>query len=585
VRKLLFACLLATVPLAAPGGVLAQSDAPVQVDLQGALFTVIDGLNDDAMGVAVDARSTVALQSAAARLDAEARSRSEAPNPAAVIAAVEQTIGADDPLTPALLTELAAELKLQGDYSGAEALLRHAAASHERIDGGLLQDWGTHYALALLLEGEGRQAEADAMFARVAEIANAFDTTSDPRVLAVMQQIVDQRATAGGEPVPGAWLTAIARWRAEQEDADGLLKYGQSAVDRLSEAAGPESSTVIEWRTEFARRLYAAGRAAAATEVLLPAAEAMTRRLASNEPAPYAEIQRATEQIDLLYAHGEAQAAGALAVAATERMRDLEDDDVRNLVGPSVFDALAAADRPDLVRDLRRRTAVLIDDPGDLVFEAPEEPVIASAPVAMGGSSRQAMRDALSLAQDAIRANLGKAGIAYNAPDTMQFGEAAAVELALATEVSGLTAADLLDDDLKGAIESETGVDFALNMQATLSGPDFKIEPAGPQIRTVLEDAKWNWTVEPIRYGADKLLVLELHALPQVEGLDGATAHPLHVQTFRREILVDVDPWSRAVSMADDVKKVHASAVAVGATLIAVAGWLWRRRRASAGSA
>lgn len=211
----------------------------------------------------------------------------------------------------------------------------------------------------------------------------------------------------------------------------------------------------------------------------------------------------------------------------------------------------------------------------------PDEESIVSAP--------DEPKDDGAVAQmmDQLRA----ADLAFNRPDQMRVGETVTVELALAPKtVPALQAlpdtaapeahaeAIGLSSDLTGETAVVSDVDYALKMQATLSGQDFNIDPSGPQVKTVLptRPAKWVWTVDPKRPGENRVLTLSVSALVERDGKD---LPPVVIETFTEKITVTISGWDRAVAMSKEVTAVHGALAATGATLIAVIGWIVARLR------
>lgn len=187
--------------------------------------------------------------------------------------------------------------------------------------------------------------------------------------------------------------------------------------------------------------------------------------------------------------------------------------------------------------------------------------------------------DPAEAAEAALRGQFRLADIAFNAPRSMIFRQTARIELALSPQTAGVAPGSRLSLDLPGEIVTVEGVDYALRMQATLSGQDFEIEPEGPVARTVLSDrpTTWDWTAKPLTHGPDKPLTLRLEA---VIARDGRDLPPVGIETFSAAIMVEVTTWDRAVEIAKDFSPLHATLVAVSGTAIAAIGWLWRQRRA-----
>lgn len=181
----------------------------------------------------------------------------------------------------------------------------------------------------------------------------------------------------------------------------------------------------------------------------------------------------------------------------------------------------------------------------------------------------------------ALRAQFAPADIAFNRPDTMRYREPEKVELVLSPHSAGVAPATRLSDDLSGAIRTVEGVDYALRMQATLSGPDFEVEPSGAQARTVLADrpTRWVWTVRPKVHGPGKVLTLRVDAVLSREGRD---LPPVEIETFAERIVVEVGFFDRAVEIAEKVKVLHAAVAGIGTTIVGVLLWLWRNRRTPA---
>ncbi|MDC9834356.1 hypothetical protein [Rhizobium binxianense] len=173
---------------------------------------------------------------------------------------------------------------------------------------------------------------------------------------------------------------------------------------------------------------------------------------------------------------------------------------------------------------------------------------------------------------------LEKSSVAFNRPSRMTYHADTPIELALAPEKSGVDPVTKLSNDLEGDVRKLGNVPYAVRMQATLSGPDFEITPSGLQERTILPDraTRWAWNVRPIAYGPDRMLVLEISAILELEGEALPPADPI---ILRERIPVDVGFWDRAVHVSTSISAVHATVAGVGATLISAGAWIWLRVR------
>ncbi|WP_299725896.1 cytochrome c family protein [uncultured Tateyamaria sp.] len=191
------------------------------------------------------------------------------------------------------------------------------------------------------------------------------------------------------------------------------------------------------------------------------------------------------------------------------------------------------------------------------------------------------------LMQDQLKA----ADLAFNRPETMRLGQATSVELVVSPRTAKRTplpeegasveeqAESLgLSADLSGATQVVEDVDYAMQMEATILGLGFNIDPPGPQRQTVLPDrpAKWVWTIEPKTAGGDQVFTVEVDAIVQRDSKD---LPPVRIRTFTERITVDVTPWQRVLQSAKELTAVNAAIVGVGGTLIAVLGWVWTRLR------
>jgi hypothetical protein len=177
---------------------------------------------------------------------------------------------------------------------------------------------------------------------------------------------------------------------------------------------------------------------------------------------------------------------------------------------------------------------------------------------------------------EAVEEQLRGASLAFNRPERLRYRQTAYIELVLAPEELGVEASTLLTPDLPGVPRQATS-SYALRMSAILSGPDFEVEPSGPQERTVLSsrEARWAWTIRPITFGPGKPLMLEVFALLE---RNGPTFPPISIRTFYETILVEVGWWDHAVDAAKDLGTLQAAMAGVGGTITAVGLWLWRRR-------
>ena len=179
-----------------------------------------------------------------------------------------------------------------------------------------------------------------------------------------------------------------------------------------------------------------------------------------------------------------------------------------------------------------------------------------------------------------LTGSLRTAQYAFNHPDVMYLARHSQITLTLAADAGG--ALDALRQQFaqqpEGAVTAgETK--YSPMMEATLRGRDFKIDPPGPQQRTVLLSkvgpTEWTWIVEPLETGASKLLVVELFAR-LARGNDNLP--PLLIKTFEAHIKVDVQPFDRILIQARRMTPIAQAFTGVGG-LIAVIGFIGTARR------
>jgi hypothetical protein len=158
--------------------------------------------------------------------------------------------------------------------------------------------------------------------------------------------------------------------------------------------------------------------------------------------------------------------------------------------------------------------------------------------------------------------------IAFNAPESMNFYDTAAIELKL-----GLTS-DI--DYLKGQIEAagrQHGARIRISdrMEANLIGSNFDVTAITPALQAVsqTEVTEWKWEVKPTSAGVQDLH-LTISALLDVDG----AATPRVIRTFHKTIAVDIT-WGQRASVFFGKSWQWLWA----AILVPIVGWVWRKRK------
>ena len=188
---------------------------------------------------------------------------------------------------------------------------------------------------------------------------------------------------------------------------------------------------------------------------------------------------------------------------------------------------------------------------------------------AIGGCKEIGEIGGCSNLEDVIN-SLKEADLKYNHPDSMYLGRKTQISLIL--ETTGEDQSSELKG-LNGQIK-EGKSKVSRIMQAELSGASFKIEPSGPQKKTItsLAPVKWTWFVTPLEDGQQKRLNLELAAILREATRD---LPPVTIRTFKTEINVDVKWWDLALHKIKSLDPIYQLATAIGGIASALL-LLWR---------
>ena len=221
--------------------------------------------------------------------------------------------------------------------------------------------------------------------------------------------------------------------------------------------------------------------------------------------------------------------------------------------------------------------------PSDQTAASPPEsvrpkplPVPAEAPL-MKGTNTKAKRatetnvNFAEVDRELQRMPLGR--IAYNAPATMVEGEHHDIYLLLSPTQSPEDLQKELQSRLSGHEILETAqIKISERMQASLSGPDFAIDPNEPQIQPVssTQPTEWRWSVTPKKTGLLELR-LDLYALLI---LNGGSPIPRKIRTFDTTIKVRVAPLQLISGFV-----VRNWQWLWATVFVPVAGWLWAKRK------
>jgi hypothetical protein len=174
---------------------------------------------------------------------------------------------------------------------------------------------------------------------------------------------------------------------------------------------------------------------------------------------------------------------------------------------------------------------------------------------------------------DGIVKNLAKGVYFYNKHRTAYVGDPLALRLVLKTAETQNVRQSL--EALKGEVTSREG-SWARSIEATVSGDDFKIVPAGPQqkIATTANQVEWNWTITPLFEG-EKTLSIEVVADIQT----GPERQKVQVTTFHEAIVIQVTTIQRLKSYLAETKELAIAAGAVMSSLLALVGFGPKIRR------
>lgn len=160
--------------------------------------------------------------------------------------------------------------------------------------------------------------------------------------------------------------------------------------------------------------------------------------------------------------------------------------------------------------------------------------------------------------------------IAFNLPAAMNLRDTASIQLLLSLVTP--------TEELKKMIEAEGlkeggRIQVSNRMEARLSGSNFSITAVTPEVQAVSHNVttEWKWDIKPVSEGKQHLH-LTLSALINVDG----ASTPRAIRVFDKTIEVEVT-WRQKISLFIENNWQWLWAV----VLVPLAGWLWKRRKAS----
>ena len=175
---------------------------------------------------------------------------------------------------------------------------------------------------------------------------------------------------------------------------------------------------------------------------------------------------------------------------------------------------------------------------------------------------------------DRLLKGLPTGNFAFNVPTTMNVRDTALIQVLLSLKTS--------IDDLKQKIQATgekqgASIQVSDRMEARLSGSNFDITAVTPETQAVSQTqiTEWKWEVKP-RSTGHQYLHLTLSVLLDVDG----TSTPRSFDAFDKVIDVEVTWSQRTRSFFENNWQWLWAAV-----LVPIAGWLWKRKKASTAKA
>lgn len=160
----------------------------------------------------------------------------------------------------------------------------------------------------------------------------------------------------------------------------------------------------------------------------------------------------------------------------------------------------------------------------------------------------------------------------FNKPSTATLNEAFPIRLVLLTSDS--QKADF--DGLPGTVVVQGDRPFAQSIEATLSGDEFEISPAGPQARTATlsHPVEWEWKVKPTSAGT-KSVTIDVAA----NILIGSDKNRVQITTLHESIEIQVTILQRLKAYVASVNGAIAAAAALGTSLAGLFGFVPKVRQ------
>jgi hypothetical protein len=171
--------------------------------------------------------------------------------------------------------------------------------------------------------------------------------------------------------------------------------------------------------------------------------------------------------------------------------------------------------------------------------------------------------------------HLAKGTYSFNKPVTANMGEQFPLRLILKTADSQEQDIARSFGGLPGTVQQREG-SFAQSVEATLTGDDFEIEPAGPQARTATlsHPVEWEWKLKPTSAGT-KIVTIEVAANIQV----GSDKHRVQINTLHESIMIQVSMFQRLKAYIADANGFVLAATALATPVAALIGFVPKVRK------